>query len=262
MRSGARWLMAVVCLLFMLGGCSKDEEETRSEGSVSPSARGVEVEQAGYKPITVKNGGTILGRVTIKGEWKRINIPVTKDQGVCGKSLQDPTLIVNKAGAVQNAVVRITDIRQGKAIGDVKPVLDQKGCEYKPHVLVFTTGTSVEILNSDGILHNVHTFSEKNTPFNKAQPKFLKKITRKFNEAETIPVKCDVHGWMSGWLFVTDNPYYDVTSEKGAYRLENTPPGEYTVEVWHERLGKQSKNVRVTANEVADINFIFSGPVN
>jgi plastocyanin len=262
MRNGTRLLMTAVSLLLMIGGCSKEEEEARSDRSVSSSPKRAVIEDAGYKTIAVKNGGTISGKVSFKGEWKVRNIPVTKDQGVCGKSQKNPSLIVNEEGAVQNAVVRITDIRQGKAIGVVKPVLDQKGCEYKPHVLAFTVGTSIEILNSDGILHNVHTFSEKNTPFNKAQPKFLKKITRKFNEAEAILAKCDVHGWMSSWLFVTDNPYYDVTSEKGAYRLENAPPGEYTVEVWHERLGKQSKNVRVAANGVININFIFSGPVN
>ncbi|MFQ5540325.1 MAG: hypothetical protein ACE5FB_07960, partial [Candidatus Binatia bacterium] len=208
MRRGTRWLMAAISLLLMIGGCSKEEEEARSERSGSPSPKRAVIEEDGYKTIAVKNGGTISGKVMFKGEWKGRKISVTKDQGVCGKSQKDPSLIVNKEGAVQNAVVRITDIRQGKAIGDVTRVLDQKGCEYKPHVLAFTVGTSIEILNSDGILHNVHTFSKKNTPFNKAQPKYLKKITRKFNEAEAILVKCDVHGWMSSWIFVTDNPYY------------------------------------------------------
>ena len=86
-----------------------------------------------------------------------------------------------------------------------KVTLDQKGCEYRPHVLVFPTGSTVEIRNSDGILHNIHGYSEKNDPFNLAQPKFKRTLILKIEKPEIIPIKCDVHGWMSGWVFVAEN---------------------------------------------------------
>jgi plastocyanin len=225
----------------------------------------------GYQSVNVPNGGTISGKVLFTGDWKPVAIPVAKDQQVCGRRQQDPSLVLGGQGGVLNALVRITDIRKGKGMGGTQPVLDQKGCEYRPHMLAFPVGTTLgphmlafpvgttlEILNSDGILHNVHSFSKKNTPFNKAQPKFRKKITHTFTEAEIVSIKCDVHSWMSGWLVISDHPYYDVTSEGGAFELANVPPGKYTVEVWHEVLGKQTKSVSVEPGGHLQLNFQVS----
>ena len=112
-------------------------------------------------------------------------------------------------------------------------------------------------MNSDGILHNVHTLSEKNPPFNRAQPKYLKEISEKFAKAEIIPVRCDVHGWMSGWIVVTDNPYHDVTPADGRFKFDSVPVGKYTLEFWHEALGKATQQVEVKINEVANVTFEF-----
>lgn len=249
-------------LLLVLWGCSKGKEESSAEKTSPPAGTQTASGGTGYQSMAVQNGGTISGKAIFRGGRPRVTIPVTKDQEVCGKSIQDPSLIVNELGEVRDAVVRITGIQKGKGMGEVRPVLDQKGCEYQPHVLAFPVGTTLEILNSDGILHNVHTFSEKNKPFNRAQPKYLKKITQTFTEAELISIKCDVHGWMSAWFFVADNPYYDVTSDKGSFKLADVPPGEYTLEVWHEKLGKQTKRVKVGPDEEVEVNFEFSPQVS
>jgi plastocyanin len=209
-----------------------------------------------YEGGAVKDGGTISGVVKFKGPAPAPEkLPVTKDKEVCGKTAKvDPSLIVAD-GNVVNAVVTITDIKKGKKI-DAKPVtLDQDGCEYHPHVLAFPAGTGVEILNPDGILHNVHSYSKVNSAFNLAQPKFKKKMTVKIEKPEIIHVKCDVHGWMSGWFFVSDNPYHGVTDKSGSFKLADVPPGTYTVEVWHETLGKTSQKVTVKAKEEAKISF-------
>ena len=136
-----------------------------------------------------------------------------------------------------------------------KVTLDQKGCEYHPHVLAFPAGSTVEILNPDGVLHNVHSYSKKNSPFNKAQPKFKKKMKVKIAKPEIISVKCDVHGWMSGWLFSAENPYFSVTDKTGSFKLTDVPPGTYNVEVWHETLGKQSQKVTVKAKKEVKVTF-------
>jgi plastocyanin len=134
-------------------------------------------------------------------------IDVGKDKEVCDKSPKmDPTLIVSN-GNLANAVITITDIKSGKKMDGKKVVLDQKGCEYHPHVLVFSAGTTVEILNPDGILHNVHSYSKVNTPFNMAQPKFKKTLDVKVDKPEAVELKCDVHGWMHGWLVAAPTPY-------------------------------------------------------
>jgi len=215
---------------------------------------------AQYSGGDVKDGGSISGTVKFKGTAPAPKkLDVGKDKEVCGKSPKmDQTLIV-KDGNLANAVVTITDIKSGKKIDSKKVTLNQEGCEYHPHVLAFTAGTTVEILNPDGILHNVHSYSKANSPFNQAQPKFKKSLDVKVEKPEAVEVKCDVHGWMHGWLVATPNPYFAVTDGTGSFKLTDVPAGSYTVEVWHEKLGKSSQKVTVKAKEDAKANFELAG---
>ena len=209
-----------------------------------------------YENEAVANGGTILGVVKFKGIPPPLKkLQITKDEEVCGKTVKtDPSLIVSQGG-VTNAVVYIADIQKGKKMEAEKAILDQKGCEYHPHVLAFPAGSTMEVLNPDGILHNIHSYSQKNPPFNFAQPKFKKTIAVKLDKPEVINIKCDVHNWMNGWLFVTDNPYYSITDNTGNFKLPDVPPGTYTVTVWHETLGKLSKTVSVKPKENVTVTF-------
>ncbi len=218
------------------------------------------VSRAAYEGGDVKDGGSISGTVKFKGTAPAPKkLDVGKDKEVCGKTAKtDPSLIVD-GGNLVNAVVTITDIKKGKKIELKKVQLDQKGCEYNPHVLAFPAGSTVEILNDDGILHNVHSYSKANSPFNMAQPKFKKTLDVKIDKPEAVEVKCDVHGWMHGWLVATENPYFAVTDKSGSFKLENVPAGSYTVEVWHEKLGKSTQKVTVKAKEDAKVNFEVAG---
>jgi plastocyanin len=215
---------------------------------------------AQYKGGDVKDGGSVSGTVKFKGTAPAPKkLDVSKDKEVCGKSPKvDQSLVVNN-GNLANAVVTITDIKSGKKIDAKKVTLDQKGCEYQPHVLAFPVGTTVEILNPDGILHNVHSYSKVNSPFNLAQPKFKKTLDVKIDKPEAIEVKCDVHGWMHGWLVATESPYVAVTDNSGNFKLTDVPPGSYTVELWHEKLGKNTQKVTVKAKEDAKVNFEVAG---
>jgi plastocyanin len=215
---------------------------------------------AAYQGGDVKDGGTISGTVKFKGTAPAPKkLDVSKDKEVCGKSPKvDQSLLVNNGNLV-NAVVTITDIQKGKKIEVKKVTLDQKGCQYHPHVLAFPAGTTVEILNPDGILHNVHSYSKANSPFNQAQPKFKKTLDVKIDKPEAIEVKCDVHGWMHGWLVATENPYFAVTDDSGSFKLTDVPPGNYTVEVWHEKLGKSTQKVSVKPKAESKVNFEIAG---
>ncbi len=215
---------------------------------------------AAYQAGDVKDGGTISGTVKFKGTAPAPKkLDVSKDKEVCGKTPKtDPSLIVSN-GNLANAVVTITDIQKGKKIATQKVKLDQKGCEYQPHVLAFPAGTTVEILNPDGILHNVHSYSKANSPFNQAMPKFKKTLDVKIDKPEVIELKCDVHGWMHGWLVSAPTPYVAVTDTSGAFKLTDVPAGSYTVEVWHEKLGKSTQKVSVKAKEDAKVNFEMAG---
>jgi len=210
-----------------------------------------------YEAITVSDGGTISGTVKLDGAAPPPKaLTVTKDKEVCGlKPHFQQNLVVGSDGGIANAVVSLTDISKGAAAKPAEVTFDQKGCQYVPHVLAFAAGSTVSVINSDGILHNVHSYSTKNPAFNMAQPKFKKVIKVTPAQPEVIKVTCDAHGWMSGWWYVTDNPYYAVTDEKGSFTMKDVPPGDYTLEVWQESLGKQDQKVSVKAGATATANF-------
>jgi plastocyanin len=218
------------------------------------------ISMAAYEGGDVKDGGSISGTVKFKGTAPAPKkLDVGKDKEICGKTPKMDQSLIVEGGNLVNAVVTITDIKKGKKIELKKVQVDQNGCEYKPHVLAFPAGSPVEIINDDGILHNVHSYSKLNSPFNMAQPKFKKTLEVKIDKPEAVEIKCDVHGWMHGWLVATDNPYFAVTDKSGSFKLENVPAGSYTVEVWQEKLGKSTQKVTVKAKEDAKVNFEVAG---
>ena len=199
-------------------------------------------------------GGTIEAEVKYSGEPVAETVRINKDVEVCGKEKRIAKVAVGEKGGLPSAVVWVADGTAGTAKTGPKPALDQKGCEFRPHVLAMTPG-EIDILNSDGILHNIHTFSSANPPVNKAQPKFKKVMTERFEKPEIIRVRCDVHSWMEGWIVVRPDPSFGVTDAAGVARIENVPAGEHTVEAWHPVLGKQARKVRVEAGRVSRVTF-------
>jgi len=201
-----------------------------------------------YREIDVPDGGTIRGKVL----WKSAPpvpqiIPVTKDQQTCGESKTIPGTTIGRNGEVPNAVVYLDGITAGKKKTPPEKVqLDQKNCEYLPHVLLVPPHAEVEILNSDPMLHNVHTYKStepKTTIFNLAFPVKGQKVTRKLTETGNILSLCDAgHPWMSAHIVVAEHPYYTVTNSEGSFVLENVPPGNYTVKLWHEGTPKLQNN--------------------
>lgn len=200
-------------------------------------------------------GGTISGTVKYDGTPPAPRkVEVTKDKDVCALHPHfDEELIVDSGGGIANAVVIVKGAKGDLKPGEVK--FDQKGCDYTPHVLAFPAGSTVDIINSDGILHNIHTYSTKNPPFNMAQPKFKKVIQRKIDQPEVFKVSCDAHGWMHAWWVATDTPYFAVTDDKGNYSIAGVPPGNYTVEVWQEKLGTEDQKAEVKEGATATTNF-------
>ncbi|MFQ5961566.1 MAG: carboxypeptidase regulatory-like domain-containing protein [Candidatus Methylomirabilales bacterium] len=200
-------------------------------------------------------GGTIAGVVKFAGTAPAPKkIPPTKDKKVCGKApILDESLVVDKTTkGIQWAVVSVQGAK-GKWNGK-GATLDQKGCVFRPHVLVTPPG-KITILNSDKILHNFHSESKANTPVNKAQPGFRKKMAVELKKPELVKIKCDAHPWMAAWIVVTDDPYVAVTDAKGNFTIENVPPGTYTIEVWQEKLGTAKQQVTVKAGKTAKVAF-------
>lgn len=212
-----------------------------------------------YTPGEVTDGGTISGMVLYDGAAPTLKaLRVEKDKKVC--ALHDKfneELVVGAKGGLKNVVVYIETIETGK-VWEKKYTLDQDGCKFEPHVMVVGAGEKLSILNSDKILHNIHTYSKINPSMNKAQPKFKKKMTVKFSKAEFIRLRCDVHAWMSGWIVSAANPYYVVTDESGNFSISDVPAGTYTLKYWHEKLGEQSTEVTVAGGGSAKSDAKFS----
>lgn len=207
------------------------------------------------QPLVAASTGSISGRVVLVGDVPSPKkIKVTKDNEKCGSEILAEDLVVSLDRGIKNSVVSLLGVR-GTGKAEKNATLDQKGCVFSPHVLVVPTGTPVDLLNNDGVLHNFHTYSTKNPAVNKAQPGFKKKMTETFSHPETIKVTCDAHPWMVGWVVVTDDSYFVTTDGGGAFKLVDVPPGTHTVEVWHETLGKVTKQVSVKAGEEAKVTI-------
>jgi hypothetical protein len=139
--------------------------------------------------------------------------------------------------------------------------IDQKGCRYHPHVFGVRVGQQIEISNSDDTLHNIHAMPKSNPEFNTAQPMQNMKMTQKFDKPEImVPFKCEVHGWMNAYVGVVDNPYFAVSDESGKFELKGLPPGTYTIEAVHEKMGTQTASVTIGEKETKDISFTFKAP--
>ena len=209
---------------------------------------------SGSRPATAQGGGTVEVEVKYNGAPVVEKIKVNKDTEKCGTEATVEKVVVGGNKGLAHAVASVPGAKGGKA---VKGVIDQKGCKFIPHVAVMSPG-EIEIKNSDDILHNIHTYSTANPAINKAQPKFKKTMTEKFDKPEMIKVTCDVHSWMLGWVAVTPGPAA-VTDNNGVAKIENVPAGKQKVEVWHETLGKQEKEVDVKAGQTTKVSFEMKG---
>jgi plastocyanin len=215
-----------------------------------------------YEAVEVTDGGTLAGTVEYQGRAPvPARIEVTKDTKVCGTEKTSPDLLVGPDGGLENAVV-VVQASRGKAMPPPSTVeFDQKGCEYHPHILAFPAGSTVTVLNSDGVLHNVHVESTVNPEANRAMPGFEKRIEWKVDKPEwPIPVTCDVHPWMHAYWLSMDEPYYAVTDEHGRFSIGDIPPGDYEVEIWHETLGKKTEKVHIPAGGTVTVDWSLGKP--
>jgi plastocyanin len=218
----------------------------------------------GYEAAPVTDGGTIVGEVKYAGDPPPPEkIDVTKDTNICGTEPKlSPVLVVGENKGIKDVVVSLPGIQKGKPLAKAEkpPVLDQKNCEYHPYAQIIPVGSTLEITNSDDVLHNVKTRGGTKTSFNMAQPKFKRKLTVDFKNPEIVPVECNVHGWMNAIIVVADDPYDALTDAGGSFKITDVPPGKYTVKVWHSKLGEQTKEVTVGPKEEAKVAFEMKTP--
>ena len=214
-------------------------------------------------PVDPATAGNVTGRIAFEGTPPKPAVVRMDSDPNCvqpGVTTVDEVVTVDESGGLQNVFVYVKD-----GLGDLRfpipstPILlDQKGCHYVPHVFGVQVGQTVEVLNSDQTLHNVHAVPTANQEFNTGQPLAGMKHVHRFSTKEVmVPFKCDVHPWMRAYVGVLDHPYFAVSASNGTFSLQGLPPGTYTVEAWHETLGTQTQSVTIGANESKEISFTF-----
>jgi hypothetical protein len=193
-------------------------------------------------------GGTIKGTVRYTGApFTPKKLPVTTDHYVCGASKDAEDLVLSPHNGIRNAVVSLQSPPPGTTWPAFIPIVqvDQEACVYIPHVVIVPVGGTVEFLNSDRLLHNLHSAGKKNSTFNRTQPRG-RTIPIRFKKPEIVRLDCDLHPWMRAWIVVAEHPFYTVTNEQGSFMLDHVPAGDYTLRVWQEHLGIMTQDVSVT----------------
>jgi len=212
-----------------------------------------------YETIVVKNGGSIEGVVEFTGAVvpKDQMVKLSSETKYCGNSLPAEKYLI-KNGKIENVVVSIVDIKSGKAIPSEPIVLTNLKCGFSPHVAVGFQGGKVIQKNDDTIFHNIHTYLNGKTMFNIGLPEKGSSVTKPLLRTGLMEVTCDSHPWMHGYIQVLDHPYAVVTNAKGDFAIKDVPAGTYTVEAWHEALGKvKAANVKVESGKASKIKLEF-----
>ena len=221
-----------------------------------------------FWPGVALAAATITGTVTFDGKPPVLR-PIAMDaEPVCAKKHTGPVanemLVLGNGNTVANIMVWVSKgLPAGKTYPAPKtPVtVDQNGCMYVPHVMGIMVGQPYRILNSDGILHNIHTLPKVNPSFNRGQPPTVKEMSTTFGKPEPLfPIKCDVHPWMQAYMAIFTHPFFSVTGKDGKYTISGLDPGTYEITAWHERLGMQTASVTVGANDTKTQAFKFAVP--
>lgn len=220
------------------------------------------VESTPIDPTTV---GRIAARVRYSGDVPPPKVIVMSSTPQCALAHEGPvydqSLLVSD-GRLQNAIVYIEKgLEQFDFAAPATPIaVDQKGCLYAPRVSLAMVGQPVDFLNSDAEAHNVHGFPNVVSAWNFMLSRKGAKRTLTFDRPEmAIRIGCDIHPWMRGYLGITTHPFAAVTASDGGVTLDGVPPGNYTVTVWHETLGTQSKQVGLSAKGSVEIEFVYAG---
>lgn len=232
-------------------------------GNTSESAAPAAAPASDGQRVDAATAGGIKGVVSFEGEAPK-NEPIKMNADpVCVKSNTTPQsqeTYAIEGGKLANVFVYVKD-GLGNYVFDTPTEavkLDQTSCRYHPHVFGVRVNQPVEIVNGDDTLHNIHALPKANSEFNNGQPIKGMKMTHTFTAKEVmVPFKCDVHGWMNAYVGVMDHPYFATTGADGSFELKSLPPGTYTVEAWHEKLGPMTQSVTVAASESKEVNFAF-----
>ena len=256
-RTRQDWLTALGCglVLYATGtACTKKEESPSSAPAAASPAPGAPGAAATPPPAA----NAIKGTVKLTGAVPEMKMLKREADPYCGKvQMKDEEVIVSPSGGLKNVLVRITKGVTGTYAAPATPAsIDQTDCMFRPRVQGIMAGQPLTVRNGDQTLHNVHTYKGASTIFNQAEIPGLPPMVKKFDGPSSIvKFKCDVHPWMTGFVGVTDHPFFAVTGDDGSFTIANVPAGTYTIEAWHERFGSATSDVTVSKDKPAAVDL-------
>jgi Carboxypeptidase regulatory-like domain len=214
--------------------------------------------------VDAETAGSISGVVKLDGMPPRMRAINMRSVANCQKMHSTPVMtedvVVGENGALQNVVVYLKgDFSNYSFPDDPAPVmLDQKGCQYVPHVVALTTHTPLSVFNSDETNHNSAAISKYNGDWNQSQTIGGTPVQHVFSHPEVaLSVKCNIHPWMKAYVAVFNHPYFQVTGPDGSFSLKNVPPGTYTLVAWQERYGNTEQQITVAPKSEQTVNLSF-----
>ena len=248
------WMSVLVASALFLAGCGGAKEEAKKE-EAAPAA-----------PVDEATAATVTGKILFTGQKPLMKAISMEDKPECARqhatAPRSEEVVVNQNGTLRNVFVWVKAGLPNVQwpVPATAAALDQKTCVYKPHVFGVMANQDIDIMNSDPTNHNIHPLPKINREWNESQPPKGDKKVKQFPRQEVmIAVKCNVHPWMRSYIGVVSHPFFAVTGEDGTYTLKGLPPGEYTVEAWHEKYGAQETKVTVGPKESKATDFNYKG---
>ena len=202
--------------------------------------------------------GTISGRITIAGLAPKLPpLPVTKDNKICGVNRADEALVTSLTGGIKNAVLWLLDLPAAKGSGNERVRLDQQGCRFEPHVVVAHVGATLEVVNSEVVLHHPTAKREGDKLWDFPMPIKGYSVPRPLEKAGTLNITCEAHPWMKATVLVLDAGPAGVSDDEGNYTIRGVPAGKHKLKLWHERLGEREEEIEVKAGETATRDLVL-----
>jgi plastocyanin len=251
-------MFGLLCLLglWLLVGCGKKEETNEAPAS-TPATTGAPA--AAATPIDPSTVASVSGTVKLDGAApKPAKIDMSQDAACKGTNTAE-TFVVD-GGDLANVFVYVKDGLGDRtfAVPTAAVAIDQKGCQYHPHVLGAMAGQNIEIKNDDQTTHNIHPTPQANREWNESQPPAAAPLEKSFAREEImLPVKCNQHPWMRMYINVVKSPFYAVTGPDGKYEIKGLPPGDYTIAFVQEKLGEQTQKVTLAAKDSKTVDQTF-----
>jgi len=223
----------------------------------------VAADSVAQSAVAQSNTGTIKGHVRLTGKLPgnpiiRMGMDPMCSKMNAGKRVVQQYVVATIDGSLANVFVRLKGNVPQTPVPSQAVIIDQQACVYTPRVVGARVGQTVQVKNSDMLLHNVDASSGKGNGFNIAQPRAgLVYEFKPKTEEVMLHLKCDVHNWMNAYVGIVTNPYFAVSNTMGTFEIDRVPPGTYTLEAWHERFGLVSKPVTVKAGAVTTLDFDY-----